>query len=101
VDRAPGVLGPPGLPDDTPRLFGADALAAVEILSPGSRRLDRILKLAEYAEAGVPAYLVVEPGPPVVLTEFRLIDDAYELVAEHRGHAPLQLGVTLDLDALD
>jgi Uma2 family endonuclease len=58
-------------------------------------------ELAEYAEAGVPAYLVVEPGPPVVLTEFRLVDDAYELVAEHRGHAPLQLGVTLDLDALD
>lgn len=94
------VLGPPGLVDDTPRLFGADAIAAIEILSPGSRRLDRILKLAEYAEAGVPTYLLVEPGPPVVLREFRLVDGTYELVAEHRGSAPLGLGVTLDLDAL-
>lgn len=94
------VLGPPGLPDDTSRLFGADAIAAVEVLSPGSRRLDRVLKLAEYAEAGVPTYLLVEPGPPVVLTEFRLVDGTYQLVAEHRGSAPLQLGVTLDLDAL-
>ena len=76
------------------------AVAAVEILSPGSRRLDRVLKLAEYAEAGVPTYLLVEPGPPVVLSEFRLVDGTYQLVAEHRGSAPLQLGVTLDLDAL-
>jgi Uma2 family endonuclease len=94
------VLGPPGLPDDTPRLFGADAIAVVEILSPGSRRLDRVLKYSEYAEAGVPTYLLVEPGPPVVLSEFRLVGEAYELIAEHRGSAPLRLGVTLDLDAL-
>ncbi len=94
------VLGPPGLPDDTPRLFGAEAVAVVEILSPGSRRLDRVLKYSEYAEAGVPVYLLVEPGPPVVLSEYRLVDAAYALVAEHRGSAPLGLGVTLDLDAL-
>jgi hypothetical protein len=29
-----------------------------------------------------------------------LVDGTYELIAEHRGSAPLQLGVTLDLDAL-
>lgn len=94
------VLAPAGLPDPTPRLAAADAVAVVEILSPGSRRLDRVLKLHEYAESGVPSYLLVEPGPPVGVSEFRLVDGAYELVAEHRGSAPLLLGVTLDLDAL-
>ncbi|MFC5063964.1 Uma2 family endonuclease [Actinomycetospora atypica] len=94
------VLAPAGLPDSTPRVHAADAIAVVEILSPGSRRLDRVLKYTEYAERGVPFYLLVEPGPPVVVAEFRSTGGGYELVAEHRGSAPLQLGVTLDLDAL-
>lgn len=37
----------------------------------------------------------------MTIAELRLVDAAYELVAEHCGRAPLQLGVTLDLDALD
>ncbi|MEJ2871639.1 Uma2 family endonuclease [Actinomycetospora sp. OC33-EN08] len=94
------VLAVADLPDDTPRVFGRDAVAVVEILSPGSRRLDRVMKYSEYAECGVPYYLLVEPGPPVTLTEFRSTGEAYELVTEHRGTATLQLGVTLDLDAL-
>ena len=95
------VLAPAGLPDATPRLAAADAVAVVEILSPGTRRLDRVLKLHEYAESGVPTYLLVEPGPPVTVTEFeRAAAGAYRAVAEHRGSAPLRLGVTLDLDAL-
>lgn len=95
------VVAPPDLPDTTPRSYGRDVLAVVEILSPGSRRLDRILKLAEYAEAGVPCYLLVEPGPPVSVTEFLLVDGAYERRAEHTGTAELALGVTVDLAALD
>ena len=94
------VLAPAGLPDSTPRLAAADAVAVVEILSPGSRRLDRVLKHSEYAESGVPYYLLVEPGPPVSLSEFRRSGGAYEFLAEHRGRALLDLGVTLDLDAL-
>ena len=95
------VLAPADLPDSAPRLDAARALAVVEVLSPGSRRLDRVLKLHEYAEAGVPFYLLVEPGPPVLLTEFRIVDGAYHRVAEHAGHAALELGVTLELVALD
>ena len=64
------------------------------------RRLDRVLEPHEYAEVGVPWYLLVEAGPPVTLTEFRLDAGAYRTVAEHRGTATLGLGATLDLDAL-
>lgn len=95
------VIASPDLPDSAARSHGRDVLAVVEILSPGSRRLDRILKLAEYAEAGVPSYLLVEPGPPVSLTEFVLAGDAYERRGEHTGTADLALGVVLDLAALD
>ena len=94
------VLVAADLADDTPRVYARDTVAVVEILSPGSRRLDRVMKYSEYAESSVPFYLLVEPGPPVTLTEFRSTGEAYELVAEHRGSASLQLGVTLDLDAL-
>lgn len=46
---------------------------------------------------------LVEPGPPVVLTELVLVDGAYSVRAEHRGRAEIDLGVcaAVDLDALD
>lgn len=76
--------------------------AVVEVLSPGTRRIDRVLKLAEYAEAGIAHYLLVEPGPPVTMTEFRLTGARYEHVADHRGGVTVDLGVpvAVDLDAL-
>lgn len=57
-------------------------------------------KLAEYAEAGIAHYGLVEIGPPTTLTEFVLRGDAYDRIAEHRGHADLALGATIDLAAL-
>ncbi|MDL5159501.1 Uma2 family endonuclease [Actinomycetospora termitidis] len=99
--RAPDVvLVRPDISVTVPRWTASEVLAAIEVLSPGSRRLDRIVKLHEYADAGIPTYLVVDPGPPVELTEFELVDGAYRQVALHRGAAELRLGVTLDLDAL-
>lgn len=38
-----------------PRLDAADVLLAVEIISPGTRRTDRVTKLTEYADAGIAA----------------------------------------------
>ncbi len=81
------------------RLVPGDLLAALEILSPGSRRTDRVAKLAEYAEGGIPHYGIVDPDGPT-LTEFVLVDGAYRVVTEHRGVAPLGFGATLDLAAL-
>ncbi|OLT12195.1 hypothetical protein BJF78_24960 [Pseudonocardia sp. CNS-139] len=43
----------------------ADAVVlAVEIISPGSRKVDLHLKPFEYGEAGIPHYWVVDPDPP-------------------------------------
>ncbi|WP_433803493.1 Uma2 family endonuclease [Actinomycetospora sp. CA-084318] len=81
------------------RLVPADLLAAFEILSPGSRRTDRVAKLAEYAEGAIPHYGIVDPDGPT-LTEFALVDGAYRPVAEHQGLATLAFGATLDLTTL-
>jgi Uma2 family endonuclease len=53
-------------------------LLAVEILSPSSRRTDRVMKADEYAEADILHYWIVDPDPPVSLTALRLVDGTYQ-----------------------
>ena len=52
---------------DQKLLTAADIVAAVEIISPGSRNVDLHLKPFEYAEAGIPHYWVVDLDPPAPL----------------------------------
>ncbi|HET9875306.1 MAG TPA: Uma2 family endonuclease [Mycobacterium sp.] len=44
-------------------LRAAEVLLVVEIVSPGSRRTDCIVKRAEYADAGIPYYWIVDLEP--------------------------------------
>ena len=86
-----------------PRFAAADVLVAVEILSDGTRRVDRIMKFAEYAEAGIPQYWIVDLGAPTTLLAYTLVNGHYELSGEHTGTVTLDVAghpVTLDLDAL-
>ena len=46
-------------------LRASDVVLAVEIVSPGSRRMDHVLKRAEYADAGIPHYWIVDLDDPV------------------------------------
>ena len=71
--------------DNPPRLPAGDVLLAVEIVSPGTGRTDRVTKPAEYAEAGIPHYWLVDLEPPVTLTAHLLVDGAYEVAAEGTG----------------
>ena len=43
-----------------------DVALVVEIMSPSSVRIDRVLKPHTYADAGIPAYLPVELEGPTV-----------------------------------
>lgn len=71
---------------------------AVEVLSPSSRRIDRVLKRERYERAGTPAYWIVDPdGPSLLACELR--DGRYDEVA-HVGpgetwHATIPFPVTL------
>jgi Uma2 family endonuclease len=86
-----------------PRYAAADVVVAVEILSDGTRRVDRIMKFAEYAEAGVPHYWIVDLGSPTTLLAYTVVNGHYELSGEHAGVVTLDVAgrpVTLDLDTL-
>ncbi|WP_327038444.1 Uma2 family endonuclease [Micromonospora maris] len=82
------VLHRAGLPAERSRLRPADVVLAVEIVSPGTRRVDRFAKPGEYAAAGIPFYWRIEQDP-VHLYAYRLGDRIgpggerqYELAAD-------------------
>lgn len=86
-----------GLPDRIPHLTGAEVRLVVEVLSPGTRRVDRVAKLHDYAEAGIPFYVIADPTVPPHATVFALRDGTYAVVDE--GAAVTADGLRLDLAA--
>ncbi len=46
------------------RVAAADVVLVVEIVSPGSRGMDHVMKLHEYAKAGIANYWIVDPDAP-------------------------------------
>ncbi len=65
----------------------ADVLLAVEVVSPSSVRMDRLVKPSVLAQAGVPAYWRVEldePGAPLVAV-YTLHGDVYREVLTARA----------------
>jgi Uma2 family endonuclease len=88
---------------DVARCSAADVLLAVEILSTGTRRVDRVLKFSEYAEAGIPQYWILDLDAPTSLLAYILVDGNYELSGEHTGAAALDIAghpISIDLPAL-
>lgn len=59
-------------------------LLCVELLSPGTRRHDLVLKRRAYEREGVPSYWVVDPAVPS-LTVFELEQGTYAEVARVEG----------------
>jgi Uma2 family endonuclease len=97
------VLGTELLDADAAPCTAADVLLAVEILSAGTRRVDRVLKFSEYAEARIPQYWIVDLDDPTSLLAYVLVDGNYELSGEHTGAAALDVAghpVSIDLPAL-
>jgi Uma2 family endonuclease len=89
--------------ENPPRLTAADVLLAIEVLSDGTRRVDRVLKFSEYADAGIPQYWMVDVDEPASLLAHVLVDGTYELSGEHSGTVTLEVAshpVTVELPAL-
>ncbi len=63
---------------------------AVEVLSPSSRSVDRVLKRDLYEQAGVRAYWVVDPAEPSV-TAWLLDDGRYGEPVVVQGEEPLNV----------
>ncbi|MGW6200919.1 Uma2 family endonuclease [Kribbella sp. NPDC055110] len=55
-------------------LRASEVLVVIEIVSPGSRRTDTVVKRAEYADAGIPHYWIVDIQEPASLLACRLTE---------------------------
>src|SRR5882757_1668983 len=85
------------------RINASEVMLAVEVMSPGSRRQDRVQKPAEYAEAGILYYWLVDLESPASLIEYVLVDDNhYETTTTVTGVATLfePAPVTIDVRTL-
>ena len=75
----------------------------IEIASPGSQRMDRVIKRGEYADAGIPYYWIIDLEPPVSLIAHHLAGEfGYGDDGEHTGaYAPREpWPLRIDLAAL-
>ncbi|EFV11885.1 Uma2 family endonuclease [Segniliparus rugosus] len=83
TERIPDVVVYPAELDESEKdlhLFEGQALLVVEIVSPGSRRLDQRVKLQEYQDAGIPHYWIVDldaQTPAERFLAYALRDGAY------------------------
>jgi Uma2 family endonuclease len=81
------------------RLSGR-ALLVVEIVSPGSVTNDQVTKRQVYAEAGVPAYWIVDPRRGHLLA-LRLVDNEYQPYADSSGPVTLDWPVGVSFSVAD
>lgn len=80
--------------DDNAKPEGADVLLAIEISSPSTEREDLVDKMAQYAAAGIPAYLVIRmsrDGDIIDAREFHL----NAATRQYRLESVLEHGVVL------
>ncbi|MCM4077106.1 Uma2 family endonuclease [Paractinoplanes hotanensis] len=69
-------------------------ILAVEVVSPGTKRRDRLEKPVEYAAAGIPHYWRIEQEPLHVFA-YDLVGDSYTLVAD--SETELALSAPFDI----
>jgi Uma2 family endonuclease len=81
----------------------SEVLVVIEIVSPGSRRTDNVVKRAEYADAGIPRYWIVDIEQPVSLVACQLTEEfGYQddEAATNTFSTTEPFAISLDLDRL-
>ncbi|HJQ03224.1 MAG TPA: Uma2 family endonuclease [Jatrophihabitans sp.] len=84
-------------------LRAAAAVLVVEIVSPGSRRTDNLVKRGEYADAGISSYWIIDVETPISLVACHLAgtfgyQDGGSVTGVFESVEPFP--VRIDLDAL-
>lgn len=106
TERGPDVVVFPRVQAqlDVARIDPVDVRLVVEIVSPGSRRTDRIAKVADYQYACIPAYWIIDPAADDDgrFVAYELVGGAYKEVARGSGVVSLErpFPVTIDVDEL-
>jgi Uma2 family endonuclease len=69
------------------RVPAADVVLVVEVVSPGSRGTDHVMKLHEYAKAGIENYWIIDPDAPTDdrFLAYRLDGEIYQRVTALHG----------------
>jgi Uma2 family endonuclease len=102
--RAPDLVAVPSAraEQNPSQLATADIQLVIEIVSPGTGRTDRVTKMSEYAEAGIPHYWLVDLPPRLQLTACTLVSGRYEhrVTGTDLIDIDLPCPVHLDLKAL-
>jgi Uma2 family endonuclease len=88
-----------------PRVSAREVVLAVEIISPGSRKIDLHLKSYEYADAGIPHYWVVDlepPAPSITVFHLGAPGDGYVEEPAVTGQliTSVPFALTIDISAL-
>ena len=85
------------------RIPATDVVLVVEIVSPGSRGTDQVMKLHEYAKAGIENYWIVDPDAATNdrFLVYRLDGEIYRRVTALEGdkvhvNEPTEMEFTLD-----
>jgi len=79
--------------DLTEKDLPAAPVLAVEILSPSSRGIDRLLKRERYERAGVPSYWIVDPLEPSIVCLEPDTDGRYVQTAHATGDETIHLAL--------
>jgi Uma2 family endonuclease len=56
-------------------VLASEVVLVVEIVSPGSKRMDHVHKRSDYADAGIPNYWILDIDDPIALTACRLTEE--------------------------
>ncbi|WP_433731039.1 Uma2 family endonuclease [Nocardia sp. CA-129566] len=82
-------------------LRASGVVAVIEIVSPGSRRMDYKVKRVDYADAGIPHYWIIDLDSPVSLLPLSLTEelgyvDNGEVTGTYTTTSPCPLTIRLD-----
>ncbi|HET8642445.1 MAG TPA: Uma2 family endonuclease, partial [Pseudonocardiaceae bacterium] len=75
----------------------SEVWVVIEIVSPGSRRLDHVIKHVEYADAGIRYYWIVDIEPPVSLLPYHLAE-AFGYIDDGLVTGSFKTGVPFPVD---
>lgn len=62
----------------------------VEVISPSSVRIDRMLKFSRYAEGGIPQYWIIDPRVPSIQV-YDLVNGEYRLTASGQAQESVEV----------
>jgi Uma2 family endonuclease len=79
-----------GVRKDASQFLAHEVILAVEIESPSSVSMDRLLKPAHYAAAGIPFYWRIQLEPEPTLIAHEAAGDTYRVTGEYTGVVALE-----------